>query len=291
MSAARWLAVSNLAWPDAALEEALELLVAAGAYGVEVAPTRIAAWDQLDAGRLCAYRDRLAVHDLVPSSLQAIFFGAADAQLLGDVKGLEAMATHLRLVGMVGKALGVSVAVFGAPRNRNRVALGPEAAMDLAEVRLRWLAPIAAENNLVLAMEPVPSVYNSDFLQTWQEVLGLVERVGHPAVRLHLDTSCVALGGGDLAAAVEEGHSLLAHFHAAQPKLGDFAAPLVDHALAGAALTKVGYAGWVAIEMLEQKDWRKALRQAIAAVVADYGSTGGRSSISTPTDNVSYLIA
>ncbi|WP_431283411.1 sugar phosphate isomerase/epimerase family protein [Humitalea sp. 24SJ18S-53] len=269
------IAVSNLAWPAEALEEALALLAACDARGVEVAPTRMAPWDALTPADLAAYRARLDVHGLVPSSLQAIFFGVPRAQLLGDSAGFDAMVDHLRRVGAVGQALGVSTAVFGAPHNRLRGALTPATAMELAAERLALLAPVAADAGLVLAMEPVPAAYGSDFLMTWRAALALVRHVGHPAVRLHLDTACVALGGGDIAAAVSEGADMLAHFHAAQPKLVDFAEPIPGHAAAGAALARAGYNGWVAIEMLEQPDWRGALTGALAAVGAAYLPGGG----------------
>lgn len=269
------IAVSNLAWPAEALEEALALLAAGGARGVEIAPTRLAPWDALTTADLADYRAHIAGHGLVPSSLQAIFFAVPQAQLLGDAAGFAAMAEHLRRVGAVAQALGVSAAVFGAPRNRARGALTPAAAMDLAAERLALLAPIASNAGLVLAMEPVPEAYGSDFLPTWQDALALVRQVDHAAVRLHLDTACVALGGGDIGAAVAAGGDVLAHFHAAQPKLADFADPLPGHAAAGAALAGTGYGGWVAIEMLEQADWRGAIAGALAVAGAAYRPGGG----------------
>ncbi|PZW37735.1 sugar phosphate isomerase/epimerase [Humitalea rosea] len=260
------LAVSNLAWPADALEEALGMIAQAGAQGVEVAPTRIAPWDALTPALLSGYVEALHRHGLVPSSLQAIFFGVPAAQLLGDAAGLEAMAAHIRRVGAIAQALGVSVAVFGAPRNRGRGDLAPEAAFDLAVERLCRLAPIAADSGLVLVMEPVPEAYKSDFLLTWQEALALVASVDHPAVRLHLDTACVALGHGDIAEAIRAGAGVLSHFHAAQPGLTDFSVPIEGLAQAGEALENIGYGRWVAIEMLEQPEWRVALAGAVAAV-------------------------
>nr|WP_245903754.1 TIM barrel protein [Humitalea rosea] len=152
----------------------------------------------------------------------------------------------------------------------------PAAALDLAAERLRRLAPLAADVGLVLAMEPVPDAYGSDFLLTWQEALALVRQVDHPAVRLHLDTACVALGGGDIAQAVAEGAKELTHFHAAQPKLTDFSAPIEGHVRAGEMLVQVNYQGWVAIEMLEQTDWRSALRGAVAVVSDAYSGVAAR---------------
>ncbi|RVT98659.1 sugar phosphate isomerase/epimerase [Rhodovarius crocodyli] len=269
MTAVR-VSLSNLAWPAEDMVEALGLLRQGGATGVEVAPTRIAPWDELRPEALTAYRHTLQEHGLAPSSLQAIFFGAPEAQLLGDETGFEAMQRHLRKVGVASRALQAPVCVFGAPRNRNRHQLAPERAMELAVQRLGILASLAADEGLLLAMEPVPAAYNSDFLMTWEEVVQLVRAVDHHAVRLHLDTACVTLGGGSIADAIRQGAGLLAHFHAAQPQLTDFGAPLPAHAQAGAALKDIAYAGWVCIEMLQQPDWRQAIQGALSTVAAAY---------------------
>jgi sugar phosphate isomerase/epimerase len=58
--------------------------------------------------------------------------------------------------------------------------------------------------------------------------------------------------------------SSLSHFHIAEPKLGSFHAPLAEHAAAAGALQKIGYQGWLAIEMLEQNpDPLSAVKEAI----------------------------
>lgn len=258
----RRLSFSNLAWPATALSEALSLLSEFGVQGIEVAPTRIASWDALHPKDLKNYRAELAEAGLVPSSLQAIFFGVNDAQLLGTPAQFETMRQHIHRIGEIGQVLGASVAVFGAPRNRNRGERPVETATDLAAERLLKLGVAAQEHGLVMAMEPVPELYNSDFLQTWQEVLSLVRQVDHPSIRLHLDTACVALGGGDIAEAISAGSAELVHFHAAQPKLGDFTEPLPGHEVAGQALRAVGYEGWIAVEMLEQLTWQTSIDQA-----------------------------
>ena len=76
------LAVSNLAWPTEQDDAAFALLARLGVAGVEVAPTRLAAWDALSAVQLADYRSRLAASGLAVSSLQAMLFGLPELQLL-----------------------------------------------------------------------------------------------------------------------------------------------------------------------------------------------------------------
>jgi len=227
----RKLGVSNLAWPARAETAALTMLAERGAQGVEVAPTRIAPWDEITPQRLADFRHGCTQAGLVVSSLQAIFYGRPDASLLGDEAGFSAMGEQVRRIAGIAHALGAGVAVFGAPNNRLRGALAPEEAMRRGAERLRRLGDLAAAGGVVLGMEPVPPVYGADFLNH--------------------DTACVSLAGDDVSVAIRAAAPLLAHYHVAEPQLGPFTRPVCDHALAGATLDAVGYAGWVVIEMRE----------------------------------------
>ncbi len=214
-----------------------------------MAPTRIAPWEALTPARLADFRRGCEAAGLPVSSLQAVFFGKPEVALLADQRAFTAMCEHMRVLAGIAEALGAGVAVFGAPKSRLRRNLGPRDAAELAAQRLARLGDIASQGGLTLGIEPVPPVYGADFLCRAAEVTTIVEQIGHPNIRVHLDTACVTLGGDDPEAAILEAAPLLAHYHMAEPQLGPFAHPALDHARAGAALAKVGYNRWVVIEM------------------------------------------
>ena len=245
----RRLGVSNLAWPPDAEDRAFSLLAERGALGVEVAPTRIAGWDDLTPSRLRSFRRGCDQAGLVVSSLQAVFFGKPEVALLGTVDAFDAMCAHMRVLARIAEALGAEVAVFGAPKSRLRGAMPVDRAMALAAERLRVLGGIASEGGLTLGLEPVPPVYGADFLNHWRDMLALVQQTGHANVRAHLDTACVFLAGDDPVEAIREAIPVLAHYHMAEPELGPFASPRGDHAAAGRALDAAGYDRWVVVEM------------------------------------------
>ena len=246
------LAVSNLAWPDERNAAALEKLASLGVEGVEVAPTRLAGWEDLTPGQLVDYRHQLEAAGLRVSSLQAILFGCADLHLLGDLGSFQRLCEHMRRVTDIAVTLGAGVMVFGSPRNRHRGDMPLDAAWELARERWRTLGDITWEGRVAIGIEPVPAFYGGDFLAHWPDVLRMVQEVGNPGVRVHLDTGCVLLGGGDIADAIAACIQDLAHFHAAQPELGNFDTPTENHADAAAALKANRYARWLAIEMREQ---------------------------------------
>jgi sugar phosphate isomerase/epimerase len=248
------LSVSNLAWPTPADDQAFATLADLGVQGIEVAPTRLAAWDGITPARLTSYRARLEDSGLVVSSLQAILFGTAGLSLLGERASFDALLAHMRRVTEIAAALGAGVLVFGSPRNRLRGDMPAVDAWSLAQDRWREMGEVTAAANVVIGIEPVPPFYGGDFLTRWGDVLRMVREVDHPGVRVHLDTGCVALGGDRIEDAVTAAAPWLAHFHAAQPDLASFAEPAANHADAAAALTASNYDGWVAIEMREQPD-------------------------------------
>jgi len=267
------MAISNLAWKAESTEQALTMLKAAGADGIEAAPTRIAPWEGLTRDALLAYRNRVEAAGLTVSSLQAILFAKPDARLLDDSASFDEMVTHLKRVADMADTLGAGVMVFGAPRNRLRGALAEETALALARDRFRALGDALTGRPLVLGIEPVPANYGGDFLTSAQSVVSLVHAVDHPHIRVHLDTGCVKLGGDSIALAIAAAGNLLCHFHASEPKLASFEQPVADHEAAAKALHATGYGGWVAIEMLEAPaDALRAAESAVRWVRRTYGS-------------------
>ncbi len=258
------LAISNLAWPSALDEVVFERLARLGVSGVEVAPTRLGAWDTLSHSLLADYRARIEAAGLVVSSLQAVLFGRPEFQLLGKGAPFEELREHMRNVAEIGAMLGAGVLVFGAPRNRLLGGMELESAWQCARERLHALGEITFPAGVTIGIEPVPAAYGGEFLTSWSDVLRMVTDVNHPGVRVHLDTGCVALGGGLIDEAIMASQGMLTHFHAAQPQLGDFADPLPNHGPAAAALHDVGYNRWISIEMREQQE--EPLREAERAV-------------------------
>jgi D-psicose/D-tagatose/L-ribulose 3-epimerase len=242
------LAVSNLAWDINEQEEILSLLPSLGVSGVEVAPTKIANWENIKPSLLADFRNKLNDKGLCVSSLQAIFFGKPDAQLLGDINSFGIMCEHIDFLADIAAELGTQVAVFGAPKNRQRSNIASDVAFNLAKERFRQLGDIC-QGRMKIGIEPVPRFYGSDFILTAEEDLALVKAVNHPAVGLHLDTGCVFLGDGNIDLAVREGISHLIHFHVAEPELSNFSSPKAAHVLAAKSLNEVGYNQWIAIEM------------------------------------------
>jgi sugar phosphate isomerase/epimerase len=258
------LAASNLAWSEENLEPALAILAEAGITGVEIAPGRLADWPDLDARVVAAYAARLARDGFTVPALQAVLYRQPGPQLLADAAAFDALRAHLRRVSLIAADLGAAVMVFGAPANRRRGTLPPDAAAMLATDRLRRIGDAIAP--IRLGLEPVPPQAGADFLTTGAATLALVRAVDHPCIGFHLDAAAAAAAGEDPAGLAFAAGPALCHAHASQPGLGDFAAPLHAHRQMRAGLAARGWDGWVSIEMLAKGDELARLRQAVGAV-------------------------
>lgn len=262
------LSISNIAWPADIRHEVYGLLSRNGVTGIEVAPTKIAPWDDLTEAVLVAERDLMATFGITVSSYQALYFGCSGVALLEDEAAFEALLKHTVRIARVAEHLSQGGGgVFGAPRNRLRGRLDEAEAFELGAERFTKLAEAVSPHNFTIMLEPAPPEYGGDFLRTERDCAAMVQHVAHPAFRLHVDTGCLTLAGEDGAEIVTAYHDLIGHVHLSQPSLAPVemsAAPAYADLLR--ALHGVGYGGWTAIEMRESDQPMQAVEVAIRTV-------------------------
>jgi sugar phosphate isomerase/epimerase len=265
-------AVSNIAWASGIEDEAISALRALGVKALELAPTR--AWpDWVGATPATAanIREQYQARGLLIPSMQAILFGKPDCKLFGTDAEREALLQHLRLCADLAVALGAQNLVFGAPKNRDLAGLTVEQAFGSARETFAAAAVYYHSKDVCLCLEANPAQYGCTFVTNSEDASRLVRAVKSPGFGLHLDTACMFLAGENIAAAIEASRDILRHFHASEPNLGDFHAPVVDHAAANHALRSIGYSNWVSLEMREAEQPVAALQEAVRLVTGTYG--------------------
>ena len=122
-----------------------------------------------------------------------------------------------------------------------------KAQWKLVVKHLRHLADYAGERGITLAVEPL-NRFETDFLNTCEQALELVDAVGSPAVKVHLDTFHMNIEQKDQGAAIRKAGKLLGHFHACGSDRGTPGNDHIDWKPIAAALKAVGYKGDVVIE-------------------------------------------
>jgi sugar phosphate isomerase/epimerase len=268
------LAVSNIAWPTEMDAAAFEFLAANGIDGIEVAPTRVwPQWQGLHPTSVREFRRVVESNGLRISSLQSILFQKPELKLFGSDQDRQAMEEHLRRCADLAAGLGAGCMVFGAPRNRDRGSLPEARAFAIAVEFFARMGVYCAKRDVYLGFEANPVEYQCNFATDSGTAARLVRAVGSEGFRLHLDTACLHLAGEDAAQAIRGNADILRHFHASEPYLAGFSAPVAAHQQAAAALRSVHYDRWVALEMRAGDPSLPALEEAVRFIRGIYGDT------------------
>jgi D-psicose/D-tagatose/L-ribulose 3-epimerase len=112
---------------------------------------------------------------------------------------------------------------------------------------LRQVARYAEDHGRVVALEPV-NRFETDFINTCQQGLNMIEDVDCPALKLHLDTFHMNIEEKDSAEAILKAGDRLGHFHACGADRGTPGNDQIDWDSIARALRKINYKGDVVIE-------------------------------------------
>ncbi len=113
--------------------------------------------------------------------------------------------------------LGGSIMVLGSPQQRNLLpGVTKPQAFEYAAHVLNTAVPVLEKCGVTIAVEPLgPS--EGDFLLTAAEGRELVDLVGSPHVRLHLDCKAMASESPPIPEIIRANRDIMVHFHANDP--------------------------------------------------------------------------
>jgi len=168
-----------------------------------------------------------------------------------DVEVRRETADYVGHLAELCGAMGGAVLVWGSPQHRSYdPAEKIEHVMRRAAEVLREACDFAGAVGVTIAVEPLgPSETN--FLNTAAQTIELIERVNHPACRLHLDVKAMASEDKAIADIICDSAKYTAHFHANDPNLRGPGQGEVDFQEVARALEATGYDGWVSVEVFD----------------------------------------
>ena len=269
------LAISNIAWDTAEDEAIAKLLHGFGVDAIDVAP-----------GKYFPYPAKATKEDIVRvknwwsergieiTGMQALLFGTTGLNVFGPQQAQDAMLQHLTAVCRIGAGLGAKLLVFGSPKNRNRTGLSDQQAMDVAVSFFRRLGDVAQSYGVVICLEPNPTCYGANFMTTSAETARVVKQIGHPAVRMQLDTGALTINGEDPTTVLQDFASLIGHVHASEPDLLPLGEGGTDHGTMAAALEQHLPDQVISIEMLATKNepHLDSIERALTVAIQNYRS-------------------
>jgi sugar phosphate isomerase/epimerase len=225
-----------------------------GYDGLEIAPFTLApAITDLSAAQL---RDlRSIVND---SGLETIGLH----WLLAKTEGLhvtspdreirQRTARYLVSLAEATEALGGTVFVLGSPKQRDLLpGVSYEQGLEFAREILSSALPAIGNCGVELCLEPL-APNDTNFLTSIAQASELIERVNHPALKLHLDVKAQSADpDGTVPELIAKYGRDAGHFHAQDtnlrgPGMGD-----VDFAPIIQALVASGYDRWISVEVFD----------------------------------------
>ena len=246
-------AICNETYGDWSIERTCEDVAACGYAGIEIAPytldpdpTRLDERRAAEVGRIAREAG------LEVAGLHWLLVRPPGLHLTGPDDALRARTVALlRHAARLAGARGAGVMVLGSPAQRSVVeGDSPEDAFARGVEACRAVCQTAGSAGVTLAIEPL-SPKLTDFLVSAAEALRFIAAVDHPACRLHLDVAAMSTEGRSYGEIIAEGAEELAHLHANDPNQGGPGFGEVDYAPIAAALTGIGYDGWVSVEVFD----------------------------------------
>ncbi|MGI9176365.1 MAG: sugar phosphate isomerase/epimerase family protein [Pirellulales bacterium] len=246
-------AICNETFGDWPLAKACDMAAACGYSGLEVAPftlaplaTDVSAATRGEIRRTIARAglDCVGLHWLLAKTEG---FHVADPDAAVRARTIDYLGDLARLC----HDLGGRVLVFGSPKQRSLLpGVSPEAAIDHIHEVFSRLVPVLEATDTVVALEPLSPV-ETDVLTTAEETCRLIDRIGSPHVRLHLDVKAMASESTPMPEIIVASARHLEHFHANDVNLQGPGFGAVDFAPIFTALDEVRYAGWVSVEVFD----------------------------------------
>lgn len=149
--------------------------------------------------------------------------------------------------------LGGRVLVFGSPRQRNvHPELTFEQAWGYALEVFTHCGQVAEDVGVFFCLEPL-SPKETDFINTIPQAIKMIEEVGSPNFRTMIDIKAISSDGRPLTTIIEEAGSYAKHVHVNEPDGGGPGTGSTDFRAVAAALRKIGYDGYVSLEVFDYK--------------------------------------
>lgn len=168
---------------------------------------------------------------------------------------LARLEAHLELAAEWG-----SLVIIGLIRGRLMAGVDRAQALEWLSEAIARLADRAAAYPVRLALEPL-NRYETDLLNTVEEALAMIERVGRSQVGVLLDTFHANIEEASLERAIARAGEQLLHVHIADSNRRAPGWGHLDFESVLKALREAGYGGWLSAEVLPQPSLEEAMAQ------------------------------
>lgn len=236
--------ISNIAWEEKYDREMYLFLQNNAVTGIEIAPTRIFStqpYEDLDA--VSDYKTWLNLEfGIQVISLQSICYGRNEA-IFSSNEERKSLQHYLEQAIDFAATLACGNLVFGSPKNR----IIGENQMDLALRYFKKIGDYAHKKQTIMAFEPNPEIYGTNFINTTAEAIEFVKRCDSKGLQVNFDLGTFIYNKENLTT-LEENLQLINHVHISEPYLEKINISGLHYELAD-MLRKNKFSNYVSIEM------------------------------------------
>lgn len=248
------LSISNIAWSKEYDKEMYEYISRCQFRGIEIAPTRIIPeepYSHISEAQVVA-KEFYEKYHLAISSMQSIWYGRQE-KIFGSKEEREALLSYTKQAIDYADALNCKNLVFGCPKNRvvNDLQQDYETALNF----FSEIGDYAKEKNVVFSIEPNPTIYHTNFINTTSEAIDIVKKLNHPNIKINLDIGTMIQNCEE--ASILKGHvEMIHHVHISEPNL-EYVKDRKLHREIIEILKNENYNNYISIEMKNQNDIQK----------------------------------
>lgn len=182
-----------------------------GIKNVEIAPTKLIDWDNLDNINF----DEFISKDINIYSFQSITYTLDNLNIFTDSR--DKLLEHLKRVIDIAIKNNLKIIVFGCPKNRKFIN-NEKPAIEF----FRELGNYC--NDIKICIEPNSKKYNCNYINNIEESIELVKKINHPNIRSMIDLGNAIMENDKKIYELFDSE-YIHHIHISQEYLGDFFNP------------------------------------------------------------------
>lgn len=264
------LSISNIAWDPDLDEDVAKLLSSFCIDAIDIAPSKyFPDLSNVESKKIARIKQWWLDKGVAIVGMQGLLFGMPEPTIFESDVATSKLLHRLSQVCRVGSELGATKLVFGSPKNRQYTHLTEDSATERAIRFFSQVSEIAGRAGVVICLEPIPTHFGCNFMNTVAQTAPIVRAVGSHSLRMQLDTGAIVSNHESIDDVLRCHGDLVGHIHISEPFLSPIGTREVDHRCFGAAIRQNLPSFPVTIEMLvpEKDNVLLAIRRAF--VVAD----------------------
>ncbi len=238
-------------WKD--VGRTIDYVKSVGYDGLEIAPFTLCDYvTEIPVSVREDIRRRAKAAGLEIIGLHWLFVGPSGVHLTSPDESVRKFTSqYLRDLTHCCADMGGTIMVLGSPKQRN---VGRDVtynqAFGYARGIIEEVVPVLEERGVTLCMEQLTHM-ETNFCQTVEETVELIDAVGHPNFQLILDTKALAFQADDRPTLLKRYAKYLRHYHANDVNLEGPGFGEVDFTPIFAALKEIAFTGYTSVEVFK----------------------------------------